>query len=240
MNLIKETLSYNFDKNNIYSCFYPKNMFIKYWSEIIYNLINTKTKILDAVYTSRKKFNIYNDIDKCNFDSDFIQYTSKILLIGFGLSLDEIKERYKDECEGVEERMFFRLELYSYGSEHYQIENYIYKNLLKKEKDFVWDNNLIAYYKMFINNISSYLKIKRNICVLKKGRPPLPIKLKEYIKDKTAIKVKSTMKDIYGKSKKFDTINKNLFTKDDINALSECVKDEKLMNKIKNLSIDIY
>ena len=238
MESIKNKLSYEFDKNNIYSCFYAKKSFINYWSEIIYKIINTKVKILDAVYALRKKTKIYKDIEENIFEKDFIQYISKYLLLLFDFPLEKIKERYTFDYDEVEERMYFRLELYSNGWEHYQIENYVYKHLLKRDFDFEWDNNLIAYYKMFINNISNYLNVKRKICSLKKGRPPLPLSLKKYIKDKHKLKVKLIMKDIYDKSKRFDSISEYLFTGDEVKYLGSVVKEETLLTKIKMLSND--
>jgi len=236
MESIKTRLSYDFDKNNIYSCFHAKTSFINYWAEIIYKIINTKAKIIETVYALRKKTKIYKDIEENTFEKDFIQYISKHILLMFEFPLEKIKERYTFDYDEVEERMYFRLELYSNGWEHYQIENYVYKHLLKKELDFEWDNSLIAYYKMFINNIANQLNIKRKICSLKRGRPPLPLTLKEYKKNKHKIKVKLSMKDIYEKSKRFDSISKHLFTSDEVKYLENVVKEGTLLSKIKMLS----
>ena len=238
MESIKNKLSYEFDKNNIYSCFHSKTFFINYWAEIIYRIIATNVKILDAVYSVRKKTKIYKDIEENIFEKDFIQYTGKIMLLLFDFPLEKIKERYTFDYDEVEERMYFRLELYSNGWEHYQIENYVYKHLLKRELDFEWDNNLISYYKMFNNNITNQLKINRKICSLKKGRPALPLSLKKYIKNKHKIKVKLSMKEIYDKSKKFDSISEYLFTGDEVKYLENVVKEETLLTKIKMLCND--
>ena len=152
-------------------------------------------------------------------------------------SLEDIKKRYTDHYEEVEERMMFRLELYKDGWDIEQIERYISKYLLHEE-EFVLPNDIIlseGYY----NIIDRLYYIRKKDNIRKKGRPSLPNSLKEYLKNKHNLKVRDMMTGIYKNSNEYKRIKEYLLSPEEIKILKELipVEHEDILYKISNLYI---
>jgi hypothetical protein len=149
------------------------------------------------------------------------------------MSVDDIKKRFADDPDEVEERMVFRIELYKDGWSVDQIESYIYKYMLKMDKP-KFDEII---YKNYFHNVMTAMNIVKKERETVKGRPSLPPLLKNYVNQKHTCKVRETMKTIYKKSEVFDSIKDSLFSKDEICKLVSTITDEFLISKIKNLYI---
>jgi hypothetical protein len=164
---------------------------------------------------------------------DFSQYNFTLRHKIFNMSIEDVKKRYLDSPKEVEERMLFRIELYKDGWSIEQIENYVYKNLLKQDVPNI-DNKL---YIHFYENTMKQLNINKKEREKSIGRPSLPPLLKEYIKNKHRSKNKETMRQTYKCSNEFYRIKNNLLTDEDIRRLEGMFidKNDNLLLKLKEL-----
>ncbi len=209
-------------------------------SETINFLTNTDLKVLEIVKAVNEKYD--NPYVMNVFTKDIYHYTANI--IASSISLENIKEKYEIDYDEVQERMFFRIELYKDGWEPEQIENYICKYLLKCEYHNT-DKELI--YNMY-HNIMEKLKINNKNKHKKVGRPNLPESLKLYIKEKHSKKTRKNMELTYDYSKRYKQIKDNLLTEKEHNFLYEYLKKfpkditfnetTTIIEKLRNLKID--
>jgi hypothetical protein len=165
---------------------------------------------------------------------DIMQYYYIIHKDTLKMTLEDIKKRFADDPDDVEERMLFRIELYKEGWSIDQIESYIYKYMIKGDKPYFDE----IIYKNYFHNVMSMMNIVKKEREIIKGRPSLPPVLKRYVNQKHISKVKDNMRNIYKKSELFDSIKESLFTQEEITTLIKDNKyDETLISKIKNLYI---
>ena len=150
------------------------------------------------------------------------------------MDVNKIKDRYVTPPDEVEERMMFRIELYKEGWNVEQIENYIYKYILKKETPII-DTSVYNYYTNTMNLLNIYNKEREK----RIGRPSLPPLLKEYVNKKHKRKVKEGMRKRYKHSNSFESIKSNLLTNDELQVLEDMFEDknDKLLLKLKRLNI---
>jgi hypothetical protein len=199
-------------------------------------VLNTDMKFIDCVVKVNVEYNIFDDLNQ--FTKDIFQHEGKLLTSALlNYSLEDIKKRYTDPYEEVEERMMFRMELYRDGWDIEQIERYISKYLLHEE-EFRLPNDIIlteGYYNIMVRMY--YIHKKDNI--RKKGRPSLPNSLKEYLKNKHNLKVRDMMTGIYRNSNEYKRIKEYLLTTEEIRILKEIipVEHEDILYKISNLYI---
>jgi hypothetical protein len=164
---------------------------------------------------------------------DFSQYNFTLRHNILNMSIEDIKKRYLDPPEEVEERMMFRIELYKDGWTVEQIENYIYKNILKQPLPKLDIKLHIHFYE----NTMKRLNINKKEREKEIGRPSLPPLLKDYIRNKHRSKNKEVMRQTYKFSKEFYRIKDNLLTKEDIVRLEGMFddKNDELLLKLKEL-----
>lgn len=202
-------------------------------------LSETDLKILEIV----KKVNeIHNTSYVVNtFTKDIYHYSANIISKFIGL--ENIKEKYEDDYEKVQERMFFRFELYKEGWEPEKIEHYICNHLLKCDYHNT-DKELI--YNMY-HNIMETTKNKHKYKNRKVGRPNLPQTLKLYLKEKHSQKTRKNMEVTYDYSKKYKQIKDNLLTDKESEFLCNYLKTfpdnisfneaTTIIEKLRNLKI---
>ena len=197
--------------------------------EINHLIINSRDKFLDICL----KFKRISTSKVKPPARDMIQFNCKIISLMY--ELEEVKDRYTDPYDEVEERMLFRTELYKEGWNIDQIERYIYKYMYKIEYDLT-ETDLEEYtvrYNNVLNKIIEYKKEREK----KLGRPSLPLILKNYLKTKHASKVRENMRERYKASDKYENIKKFLLTKDDLEGLTKIVTDNKVLDKLRGLTI---
>jgi hypothetical protein len=224
---------------------------IDFWTEAIlsdsYISIPDKNAVLRRVKnaytllltTNRNIIDIEEEImeRKLNqIERDFQQHNLIILKDILNMNDKELSSRFIDDFEGVKDRMFFRIELYKNGWTIEQIENYIYKYMLKKEAPCIDE---IVRKNNYHNLMVVYFNINNNKNLKCKGRPKLPQSLEYYLKRKHADKVKDNMRKGYKKQDIFDTISNNLLTDDEIKLIESKFenKDEPVLLKIRELFI---
>ena len=224
------------NKNRFYSVLNPK--YSRLCSQIYdRNILLLKTNI-DFITLFNMVNIAYNKdklIDK-DFFKDIIQYMFKVHGLNQGICLNEIKKRYISSYTSVEERMYFRIELYKHGWTVHQIENYIHKYLLKEP----FSEECITYkYIYMFEDLMTILNIESKKNVKQLGRPPLPESLKKCIKNINKIKVKQNMDQIYNEVKLYNKYKKYLLTKEEKDIIISLLRlkkgQEELINKISNL-----
>ena len=164
---------------------------------------------------------------------DIIQYYYIIYKDTLKITLEDIKKRFADDPDDVEERMLFRIELYKEGWTIDQIESYIYKYMIKDDKP-CFDEII---YKNYFHNIMTMMNIIKKEREIIKGRPSLPPVLNRYVNQKHIDKVKDNMRNIYKKSELFDNIKESLLSEEEINSLIKDCNNETIISKLKNLYI---
>lgn len=228
---IKSDLKVRF-KNNIYTTYKEtKEQWIERMENNINLILNTDYNFLDFYK------GITKEPTKNKIETDFIQFNCKLISLRYGIPLDKIKLRYTDSYEDVEERMLFRTELYKEGWSIEQIEKYIYKYIYKDKYEMNIEK--LKQYSVSYNNIlSAIIEYKKEI-QKKKGRPTLPLILKEYIKKKHFFKVRENMRKKYEAFNKYERIKENLLSKEEFDSLKEVIKDCNILEKLKNLSFNM-
>jgi hypothetical protein len=213
-----------------------KNICIQLYERNIL-LLKSNIKLLDLINMVNISYN-KPIIQNIQHYKDILQYTFKIHGLKQNLTLDNIKTRFNDPYKEVEERMFFRFELYKHGWSIYQIEKYIYRYLLKKP--FIESYITNKYIHMF-NELMMLTNTSQNKQYNVVGRPCLPISLKNHINKKNKQQIKNNMNKKYEEVKLYNTLKNNLLTyeeRDFILNLLPLNKDNLiLINKIKNLVI---
>ena len=192
-------------------------------------ILNSDYKFLDF-YIGIRKGKITD-----NYILDFIQFTCKEISLRHGIPIDKIKLRYSDPYEEVEERMLFRIELYREGWGIEQIEKYIYKYMYRKEYDIPIEK-IDEHFIRYNNVLKIQSEYKRNM-EKRKGRPPLPSVLKEYIKKKHTFKLRDNMRNKYKASSNYEKIKENLLTKEEFQSIEKVINDKNILKKLKNLQL---
>jgi len=208
-----------------------KKEFINRISRYRYLILTTNMNFIDIIIDTNKYYNLNINLDQSI--KDIFQYSFKRFSEYFKIPEEEIKNRYVDNYEDVEERMFFRIELYKNGWNMEQIEKYIYKYLLKQE--YV-NHNLHFLECLFYNFISKYdffIKEKTK----KMGRPSLPIIIKNYIKTKLKKKTKEDMRKIYKSSNIYSKIKNKFLTFEELNKLTQLISDKTILEKLQYFTI---
>ena len=220
-----------FDKYNFKLYKETKEQCINRRTDATFLLLNTNIKFIDILQHVRNKYNYMVTLDKP--ERDIIQYSYKCICLYYKIPLDEIKKRYTDNYDEVEERIMFRIELYKEGWNIEQIERYIYKYLLKE--DYVEGD--IEYYKHMYYNFMLRIEIHKKEKDYKIGRPPLPYSIKQYIKSKHLCKIRDNMRKKYLYSNEYEKIKDNLFTKEEVEEILKNIKNISIINKVKNLQL---
>ena len=210
-----------------------EEQFINRRTEYCYLLFNTELSFIDIVTTVRNKYNYMTNIKQ--LERDTIQTTFKILMLKKNILLEDIKKRYSDNFEDVEERMMFRFELYKEGWDIEQIERYIFKYLLK----LPYIDINFEYYEHIYYNMMIWLEIYKKDKIKKIGRPSLPPSLKQYIRCKNIDKTREDMRKKYVSANKYEVIKENLLTLEEIIILKKEVTNKDILNKLKYFTIGI-
>jgi hypothetical protein len=201
---------------------------VKYvYIECVKLLLTTNLNIIEIFSQSYSKYNINCIIN--SFTKDMYQYTS--YLFAEMIQYKNIKNRFLDPFEEIIERMMFRIELYKEGWSYKQIENYICKYLLKEP----YHNSENTLIEVMYHNLLEKIKLHNKYMEKKKGRPSLPLTLKEYVKNKTLKRTKENMRQKYRYSKYYENIKNNLFTNEEFDFISHNIKGRPdLINKLNN------
>jgi len=189
----------------------------------VFSMIISKShlKIIDiikAVYESKNEPIILNE-----FTKDFYQYS----IISFS---EGLKSHTYDDYDP--ERMSLRLDLYTSGWEPSNIENYLYKHLLKRP----YHNTDISVINSMYISLSEQLKLVINKREKIKGRPPLPPLVKDYLKRKQLQKSKRVMDSTYENSKKYIKLKQFLLLPEEIDYIITNIKGRSdIIDKISHL-----
>ena len=190
------------------------------------NLINnTNLTIIEIENNIRKKYNIIQFQNKQHIE--YMVYFYYIIFEFFNI-ID--KDRYKDcEIETIKNNMEIRIELYKNGFNINNIENYMNKYIYEEKN--IFNSEIYYIFNYLLDNI---IKLKNIIVISKgKGRPKIPLKLNEIIKNKKKIKMRNIMSKKY---KIINNIKEIKLTKNDINYLLSLIKD----NKELTLKLELY
>ena len=230
MDTLRNLLEERFKKYNFLTYKETKEEFINRMIEINYLIVNTRDNFLD-ICLKNKRHDYYSIKPPAR---DMIQFNSKLVSLMYDLTLEEIKERYTDPYDEVEERMLFRTELYKEGWNIEQIERYIYKYMYKMDYDLTKTDleEYIVRYNNVLNKVIEYKKEREK----KLGRPSLPLVLKNYLKTKHASKVRENMRERYKASDKYEHIKEFMLTKDELEALKQVITDKKILEKLRGLT----
>ena len=229
---IEECLTLRIINENYACCCPDKYSFIKRRVLVYYLFLTTNMSIIDIEKEVLSSHNI--PIKFNSIKTDFLQYNFLLNNKILNMDVNKIKDRYVTPPDEVEERMMFRIELYKEGWNVEQIENYIYKYILKKETPII-DTSVYNYYTNTMNLLNIYNKEREK----RIGRPSLPPLLKEYVNKKHKRKVKEGMRKRYKHSNSFESIKSNLLTNDELQVLEDMFEDknDKLLLKLKRLNI---
>jgi hypothetical protein len=246
--IIKEKLLLLFN-SNLFKCFHikknhslSKNLFVDVNLFKYDLLVNTNKSFLEIRNEKSKKFNFNQEIILENstniLKKDLIQYFYNVFckyILNFNDT--QIKSKYTDDYDIVNERMFYRIELYLHGWNIYQIEKYICKKYNINIDNIEIDEHI---YTTSYNNICFIKNIKVNKLKKNKsrGRPTLPVSLKEYNKNKNKQKMKIIMKDKYINLSKLQS---NLLTNDEFNYIKNNLSNNNniystILEKLSNLT----
>jgi hypothetical protein len=139
-----------------------------------------------------------------------------------------IEERLIDYSE-VKKRMNYRCMLYKNNWSVNHIEKFIFK--LYHEKSLIDEVLLTNLYR---DIFETYLRVEKSI-QKRKGRPSLPVELKDLQQIKHKEEIKQLMKNKYVKSEFFNKIKDSLLTNEEFNVIKRSVKDPVILSKLKNL-----
>jgi hypothetical protein len=235
MKTIYDILDNHFENYDYKLILSNKETFKLLVSDFIVQMLETDLKFIDITLSLHKKYNISIQYNQTVYD--FYQHFGKMLANYFeSMNEEKIKLRYTDDYSAVEERMFFRMELYKFGWKPPQIENYIYKYLLKRKEKLNFNNStqLQLYYNLYHNtSIKLNLVINKRINERKVGRPKLPNELKNYLKKKHLTKVRENMKHTYEGYKEYKNLKNNLLTQDEYELLVKSIEDYTKLKKEK-------
>jgi hypothetical protein len=219
---------------NIYNYRYAnKDDFIEYCSLLFLLTYHTDLSFLEIDKFLKndifKGWNVYETL----LYKDLIQYNIKeCCIIKFNTSKEFLKRKFEGSYEEIEERMFYRKELYKEGWNADQIEKYIYRYLLNN-KQLILDNideYDDLYYNLFLSINLNRKEYKKSI-----GRPKLPDSIREHINIKVREKIKENMRSKYIYSNMYEKIKNNLLTKDEFEILKNKIDDQNMVEKLSNL-----
>jgi len=229
---ISKIVRCNFDKYDYIFYKHSKEYMINLRIETTFAILNSELKFLEVIEQVRKK-NILNIIMN-RLEMDIYQTSYKDCCLYYNIPLENIKKRYSDKYEEVEERMMFRIELYKEGWSVEQIEKYIHKYLIKNDvynKRNGLRNNQIFYNYMLRRG---FYKKEREIRL---GRPSLPKGLKEYIKNKHSCKLRENMRKKYDASTAYEKIKEYLFSKEEVDEIVSKIDNKSIIEKVKKLEL---
>jgi len=229
--IIKNSPLYNNIRKKVLSLYdkykfslYRKDIWISKICDTLYLIYTTNDSIIDIenylietlCYYKAEKYVI----------KDFFQYM--INCIYYELENKVIEERLIDYSE-VKKRMNYRCMLYKNNWSVNHIEKFIFK--LYHEKSLI-DEVLLT--KLYRDIFDTYLRVEKSI-QKRKGRPSLPVELKDLQKIKHKEEIKQLMKNKYVKSEFFNKIKDSLLTNEEFNVIKRSVKDPVILSKLKNL-----
>ena len=97
----------------IINCVDDSLIFFERWKKYISLILSTNDTFISIFKNVRKEYKCFNNIEYIPIETDIIQYICKTFSLFINISLDEIKKRYMDDFDKVEERMFIRFELFT-------------------------------------------------------------------------------------------------------------------------------
>ena len=199
-------------------------------------MINTNLSFIDISKFVCKKYNIpYHDNQIIR---DLKQYEYGLVYSKqFNKTLDEVKKRYTDDYEEVQERMMIRIELYKEGWEFYKIEKYIRDNITKDYSIKLDELNLELCLCLY-SKISYNIGIEKGKKDIKVGRPKLPDKLREYINNRNKEKMKNNMRSKYKDLERYKKVKYNLLTSEEFEIIKEKIEDENILKKLEKLIVE--
>ena len=206
-----------------------KNVWINKRIEYSLLLLNSTKSFIDIYKSVNMKYAKKQCDVMSKSEMDFIQYMFKEFCINNGIDIDKIKIRYTLNYTDVEERMIFRIELYKCGWSINQIEKYLFKN----EYDKFSEEKLSRIY----HNFMIRREIEREEPIKKVGRPSLPKKIKDYLKNKHQKKLKDIMNNKYMLIKEYREKKKYFFTKNEVEFIKTVINDKLILEKIEHLTI---
>jgi len=253
--IVKNKLEKLFDNENF------KSYYIKEKDNIAKeNFINFNFTRYQLIKSSDKSF---IDIDKevcqnfnysyrdSNFDKDVTQYKYEMLckyLFSKKLTkysnINFIKNKFSDNYDEVNERIFYRAYLYQFGWNVLSIEKFIISKFpqLNTVDNIKYINENIDYITILYDRLLCFFKLKKLFKTLeeqnnpKKGRPTLPVAIKNYLKEKNKLKMKNIMQKKY---ETYNSIVNNLLSKDEYSIIiSSLQKNSDLDQSISNTIID--
>jgi hypothetical protein len=225
-----------FKKPTLTECFNPNQKFFNRWIQYINLVLTTEMKFVDIFKLVRQRLKCLNDIKYIYLETDLIQYVCKSFCNYVNIDSEKTKERYSDNYDEVEERMFVRIELYKNGWNIDKIEHYIYKYVVKQNPVEID----LEYYNTFFSNLMIMLDIEKsgleNESIQKrKGRPSIPKSLKELMNKKHTSKINENMKQIYKNSKHFIEVCENNVTSEELEYLNNTIKNDAILKKLNNI-----
>ena len=195
-------------------------------------LLKTNLSFKDVINNLIEKYSL--DIPKEDPYKEMQEYLYSLQMQKcFNKPLNEIVTRYNHK--EVDFNIKIRVELYKEGWNPTQIENYMYKHVLKTPFNYTLN---LEYYNILINNILLKLNISRKEGFMKVGRPPLPLTIKNISKERHLKITKDNMRKKYTYTSSYEKILPFLFTKEEVNEFEKVVKDKNLVDKIKMLSLN--
>jgi len=229
---ISKKVRCNFDKYNYMFYKYSKEYMINLRIETTFAILNSELKFLEVLEQIRKKNKL--NITMNRLEMDICQTSYKDCCLYYNISLENIKKRYSDKYEDVEERMMFRTELYKEGWSVDQIEKYIHKYLIKNSE--YNKGNELRNEQIFYNYMirRGFYKKEREIRL---GRPSLPKVLKEYIKNKHSYKLREAMRKKYDSSLAYEKIKEYLFSKEEVDEIVSKIDNKNIIEKVKKLEL---
>lgn len=192
-------------------------------------LLKCDIPLIDIIRILRDKYSLTLPNEDPYNEMQVYLYTLQLQKC-FNKPQTEIISRYNKE--EIDFNVKIRIELYKEGWNPIQIENYMYKNVLKKEFNY---NLNVEYYNILINNIFLKLGITRKEGYMKVGRPPLPPLIKSISKEQHLKNTKDNMRKKYSYATEYENIKDYLFTKEEVDELLKIVTNKELVNKIKRL-----
>jgi hypothetical protein len=226
--MIERVENYSYKYNN-------KEDFIYYCSIKFLLTYKTNLKFLEIDSILKEKINNSFFIDNSLLYKDLIQYKYKeCCVLRFNTEEKYLKTKIEGSYEELEERMFYRIELYKEGWNVEQIEKYIYKYVLKE--DYKGINNIRKYENLYYN-LSIAINLNRMEYTKSVGRPKLPTSIRMYINQKLKERMRDHMRTKYKILNKYEKIKNNLLTLEEFNELKSKIKDKNVLDKISNFVI---
>ena len=155
----------------------------------------------------------------------------------FNNTLDDVKKRYTDDYDEVQERMMIRIELYKEGWEFYKIEKYIRDNITKDYSIKLDELNLEVCLCLY-SKVAYILGLEKGKKDTKVGRPKLPDKIRDYINNKNKEKMKNNMRNKYKDLERYEKVKYNLLTPEEYDKIKEKIEDESILKKLEKLIVE--